>query len=200
MGNSRAYAVHRTTDALDAYERARKLVALLEYVDDTVYIDAGVRTVEQARRVKELFPGPTMVDHEEARYDPETGTYLFCELDLDTATDDEIRAELPLALSGDVPSAVAEAIAEAVVRAADQGQGTVEWHGRWPDDAESDSRGSAKYDGVQLLLHGDRAQIGDWTPHHTVFVHVDKWGDLPRAAKLAAHIGGEVLDGPELGW
>nr|WTB28978.1 hypothetical protein OG781_05110 [Streptomyces sp. NBC_00830] len=41
---------------------------------------------------------------------------------------------------------------------------------------------------------------GRWTEHHTVFVHVDKWGDLPRAQKLAAHIGSEVLGEPQLGW
>ncbi|WP_327305199.1 hypothetical protein OG730_18050 [Streptomyces sp. NBC_01298] len=36
--------------------------------------------------------------------------------------------------------------------------------------------------------------------HHTVFVHVGKWGDLPRAGKLAARIGGEVLGEEQLGW
>ncbi|MFE9882421.1 hypothetical protein [Streptomyces sp. NPDC005784] len=36
--------------------------------------------------------------------------------------------------------------------------------------------------------------------HHTVFVHVDKWGDCPRAEKLAAHLGSTVLGDDQLGW
>ncbi|WP_245936632.1 hypothetical protein [Streptomyces cahuitamycinicus] len=35
------------------------------------------------------------------------------------------------------------------------------------------------------------------TEEHTVFVHVTKFGDLPRARKLAAHIGSEVLGEPQ---
>ncbi|WP_392749341.1 nuclear transport factor 2 family protein [Streptomyces sp. LN590] len=62
-------------------------------------------------------------------------------------------------------------------------------HGRWPDDAETDSYGVAKYDGVEVLFNCDDVNWLQPADHHTVFVHVDKWGDLPRADKLAAYLG-----------
>ncbi|MFF4674402.1 hypothetical protein ACFY1C_32015 [Streptomyces sp. NPDC001279] len=34
----------------------------------------------------------------------------------------------------------------------------------------------------------------------TVFVHVDKLGDLPRAERLATHLGGTVLRAVQHGW
>ncbi|MFF8379906.1 hypothetical protein ACF07V_27685 [Streptomyces sp. NPDC015661] len=196
MGNSRAYAVFTTTDADEAYARAWRLVGLLERVDAEVYVDVEVRTVEEARRVARLLPGAD-VDRVEIERDPETGEYVYCTLDLDTAGDDEIRAELPLFLSAEVP---APTVGPELVRAVGDGITDVWWRGRWPDDPDADQRGFDKYDGVQLVLHGDRAQIDDWTPHHTVFVHVDKWGDLPRARKLAALVGGEVLGDVQIGW
>ncbi|WP_369144591.1 hypothetical protein [Streptomyces sp. R44] len=195
MGNSRAYAVFTTTDADEAYARAWRLVGLLERRDD-VYVDAEARTVEETRRIARLLPGAA-VDRVEAVRDPVTGEYLFCELDLGTAGDDEIRAELPLCLSAKVPFA---AVGPEIVRAVGDGTTDISWRGRWPDDPDAECSGSDKYDGVQLVLHGDTAQIDDWTPHHTVFVHVDKWGDLPRARKLAAHIGGEVIGDVQIGW
>ncbi|MEV6245914.1 hypothetical protein AB0M38_06870 [Streptomyces sp. NPDC051742] len=196
MGNSRAHAVFATTDAEEAYARARRLVGLLEHVDAEVYVDAEVRTVEEARRVAQLLPGAA-VDWAEDRRDPVTGEYLYCALDPGTAADDEIRAELPLYLSADVPAAT---VGPEIVRAVGEGTTEIGWHGRWPDDPETDSHSSAQYDGVQLVLHGDRAQIDAWTPHHTVFVHVSKWGDRTRAEKLAAEIGGEVIGDVQIGW
>ncbi|MFH8728763.1 hypothetical protein [Streptomyces termitum] len=196
MGNSRAYAVHRTEDALEAYARARTLVALLATTDDTVHVDAEVRTVAEFRAVAALLPGAS-VDHPEVRRDPATGAYLECALDPATATDDEIRAELPLSLWKAVPPGTVE---EAVVRAAPGGSTSVDWQGCWPDDPGTGAVGSPQYDGVQLVLHGDRAQIDGWTPHHTVFVHTSKWGDPARAERLAARIGSTVLDGPQIGW
>ncbi|CAM5540224.1 hypothetical protein ACFY8X_23770 [Streptomyces tanashiensis] len=196
MGNSMAHAVFTTTDAEEAYARARRLVALLEHVDEEAYVKAEARTVEEARQIMRLLPGAA-VDHAEAVRDPVTGEYLFCELDPGTAGDDELRAELPLRFSADVP---APAVGPEIVRAVGEGQADIWWEGRWPDDPETDCSPSAKYDGVQLVLHGDEAQIDVWTPHHTVFVHVDKWGDLPRARKLAALIGGEVLGDAQIGW
>jgi hypothetical protein len=74
-----------------------------------------------------------------------------------------------------------------------RGAAAVERHGRWPDEPAAGHYGSPPYDGVQVAFHGDRAQRGRWTEEHTVFVHVTKFGDLPRARKLAAYIGSEVL-------
>ncbi|MFJ8662158.1 hypothetical protein [Streptomyces sp. NPDC093795] len=196
MGNSRAHAVFRTTDAEEAYARARRLVGLLERVDAEVYVSAEVRTAEEARSVARLLPGAA-VDWIESKRDPVTGEYLYCALDAETARDDEIRAELPLYFSADVPVAT---VGPEIVRAVGEGTTDISWHGQWPDDVEADIHSSAQYDGVQLVLHGDKAQIDEWTPHHTVFVHVGKWGDLSRAGKLAAAIGGEVLGDVQIGW
>ncbi|WP_086827482.1 hypothetical protein [Streptomyces sp. NRRL B-24572] len=196
MGHSRAHAVFTTIDADEAYARAWRLVGLLERVDEEVYVDAEVRTVEEARRVGRLLPGAA-VDHVGAVQDPATGEYLFCELDLGTAGDAEVRAELPLFLSAEVPAAT---VGPDFVRALGEGVADIWWRGRWPDDPETDRLGSDTYDGVQLVLHGDRAQIDGWTPHHTVFVHVDRPGDLPRARKLAARIDGELIGGVQIGW
>ncbi|MCX5338659.1 hypothetical protein [Streptomyces atratus] len=60
--------------------------------------------------------------------------------------------------------------------------------------------GAALQTHLPIVFHGDHAQWDRWTEHHSVFAHVDKWGDLPRAQKLAAHIGSEVLGVPQLGW
>ncbi|MET8747050.1 hypothetical protein [Streptomyces sp. NPDC004728] len=38
------------------------------------------------------------------------------------------------------------------------------------------------------------------TGHHTVFAHVDKWGDLSRARGLATYLGSTVLGEARLGW
>ncbi|MFF9017261.1 hypothetical protein ACF09C_30390 [Streptomyces sp. NPDC014870] len=81
-----------------------------------------------------------------------------------------------------------------------EGMAAIAWHGVWPDERESEQYPSAKYDGVQVVFHGGDAQWGDWTAHHTVFVHVDKFGDLARAQKLAACIGGQVLGEAQVGW
>ncbi|MFD5476827.1 hypothetical protein [Streptomyces hawaiiensis] len=56
------------------------------------------------------------------------------------------------------------------------------------------------YDGVHILFPGDRAQQGRWAEEHTLFAHVTRFGDQPRARKLAVHIGSEVLGAPQLGW
>ena len=79
------------------------------------------------------------------------------------------------------------------------GQADFCWQGRWLDEPEHESYGSWR-GGVQVVFHGDRAQLQDWIEHHTVFVHVDKWGDPGRGARLAAVIRGEVLGDAQLGW
>lgn len=76
----------------------------------------------------------------------------------------------------------------------------IDWQGRWPDEPEFDSYGMATYDGVNIAFNGDTAAWGGWADHHTVFVHVDKYGDLSRAERLAASIGSTVLGAAQRGW
>jgi hypothetical protein len=196
MGNSRAYPVLRTADATEAYRQAVRLCALLEHVEDEIWLFAETRTPQEARRMAEAVPGARF-DYVDTRTDPATGDFLFFDLDVTRLDDAALQAHLPLEFWEDV---VRGDVEERFLAALGQGMASIEWNGRWPDDPETDSYGYPKYDGVQVLFHGDRAQYGDWTEAHTVFVHVTKHGDLPRARKLAAHIGGEVLGEAQLGW
>ncbi len=196
MGNSRAYPVLRTTDAAEAFRQARRLCALLRQIEDKVWLFAEPATVREVREIAAIAPGLPF-DYAENRTDPATGDYLRFELDV-TALDDAALAEhLPLTFSEQVER---ERVEARILTALGDGMASVEWHGRWPDDSDADVDWPSKYDGVQVLFHGDEAQWGDWTEEHTVFVHVTKWGDLPLAQELAAHIGSEVLGEAQLGW
>jgi hypothetical protein len=196
MGNSRAYPVLRTTDAATAYAQAKILCGLLEHREDKVGLFAELRTPEEVRRMAAVLPGATL-DHVDVRTDPATGAYLTFDLDVTTADDAALEAHLPLELTEDVPRGSVE---DHFVAALGQGMAALDWHGRWPEDPETGSSGAAKYDGVQLVFHCDDTGLERWTAQHTVLVHADKWGDLPRATRLAAHIGSDVLGDAQLGW
>ncbi|MFD9317789.1 hypothetical protein ACFWDQ_08735 [Streptomyces sp. NPDC060053] len=86
------------------------------------------------------------------------------------------------------------------MRAVGKGMASIGWGGRWPDGAETQSYGAAEYDGVEVVFNGDDVDWSQPADRHTVFVHVDKWGDLPRAEKLAAHLGSTVLGDAQHGW
>ncbi|MFC5674389.1 hypothetical protein [Streptomyces incanus] len=196
MGNSKAYPVFRTGDAAEAYRQAKRLCALLEHVDDRIRLFAEMRTPREVLHMAELVPGVPF-DYEETRKDPTTGHFLLFDLDVTTLDDAELRTHLPLSFREDVERGDAE---ERFLDALGEGTAVIEWNGRWPDDPEADSYGHWNYDGVQVVFHGDDAQYGTWAEEHTVFVHVTKYGDLARARKLAAHIGGDVLGEVQLGW
>jgi hypothetical protein len=114
-----------------------------------------------------------------------------------TADDATLEAALPLEFFDRVQRGDVE---DLFVAALGRGLAGIQWGGTWPEDPDAECYGSVRYDGVQVVFHGDQAQWDQWTEHHTVFVHVDKYGDLPRARKLAALIGSEVLGEAEQGW
>ncbi|MFJ4092803.1 hypothetical protein ACIPYS_14570 [Kitasatospora sp. NPDC089913] len=197
MGNSTAYPVLRTTDAAEAYAWGERLRALLAHCEDEVGLGAELLTAADVRRTAEVLPGARF-HYVDARTGP-TGEYLRFELDPRTADDAALEPHLPLDVTVDVPTgSVEERFAAAVGRG--RGTAAVDWRGRWPDDPETGSVGSPKYDGVQIVFHGDSAQWGAWAAHHTVFVHAGKFGDERRARELAEAVGGEVLGEPQLGW
>ncbi|MFJ1589396.1 hypothetical protein ACIOD0_03960 [Kitasatospora albolonga] len=195
MGNSRAYPVFRTTDASLAYAQAERLCSLLATRDEEVKLFAELRTVTEVRRMAEILPRPVF-EYAEERTGP-TGEDLWFDLDVAATDDTALRPHLPLDLTAEAPVGSVE---ERFTAALGRGMASVDWHGLWPDDPAAELSGVGKYDGVQIVFHGDEAQWGRWTEEHTVFVHVDKWGDLPRARKLAAHIGSEVLGEVQPGW
>ncbi|MFE1461672.1 hypothetical protein ACFW6M_11355 [Streptomyces nigra] len=196
MGNSRAYPVFRTTDAMEAWTQALRLNDLLEERDDEVTLMADLLTVEDARRMAAVLPEADF-HYASPRKDPVTGDFLDFGLDILTAHHRLLEPELPLAVLHYVTPGTVE---DRFVRAVGQGTASIGLSGRWPDDAETDSYGHAKYDGVEVLFNCDDVNWLQPADRHTVFVHVDKWGDLPRAEKLAAHLGSTVLGDAQHGW
>ncbi|MEW2423305.1 hypothetical protein AB0911_22440 [Streptomyces nigra] len=196
MGNSRAYPVFRTTDAMEAWTQALRLNDLLEERDDEVTLMADLLTVEDARRMATVLPEADF-HYASSRKDPVTGEFLDFRLDILTAHHRLLEPELPLSVLHYVSPGTVE---DRFVRAVGQGTASIGLSGRWPDDADTDSYGHAKYDGVEVLFNCDDVNWLQPADRHTVFVHVDKWGDLPRAEKLAAHLGGTVLGDAQHGW
>ncbi|MET9062475.1 hypothetical protein ABZX99_32185 [Streptomyces antibioticus] len=196
MGNSRAYPVFRTTDAVEAWQQALRLNALLEEPDDEVTLMADLLTVEDTRRMAAVLPDAEF-HHATARRDPVTHDFVESALTISAAPDSALEPELPLSVLYYVRAGTVE---ERFVRAVGKGTASIGLHGTWPDDTETDSFGFAKYDGVEVLFNCDDVNWLHPADHHTVFVHVDKLGDLPRAEKLAAHLDSTVLGDAQHGW
>ncbi|MFD3645090.1 hypothetical protein ACFWUT_05990 [Streptomyces cyaneofuscatus] len=116
---------------------------------------------------------------------------------MSTAGDAALEAELPLPLMAEAPLGTVE---ESFVRALGRGVAGIDWEVRWPDEPEFDSYGHATYDGVGITFNGHTAAWGERAYQHTVFVHVDKYGDLSRSERLAASIGSTVLGAAQRGW
>ncbi|MEV4231110.1 hypothetical protein AB0J81_29285 [Streptomyces bobili] len=196
MGNSQAYPVFRTADAAEALAQALRLSALLAGRDDEVTLMADLLTVEDARRMAAALPGARL-HHAEGRKDPVTGDFLDFDLDVATAEHAALEPELPLSVLHYVPQGTVE---ERFTRAVGRDMASIGLGGRWPDDPETDSHGSATYDGVEVMFNYADMNWSQPADHHTVFVHVDKSGDLPCAERLAAYLGSTVLGEAQSGW
>ncbi|WP_443070337.1 hypothetical protein [Streptomyces sp. QHH-9511] len=197
MGHSRAYPVFRTAYAEEAYGLARRLRGFLEWTGDEMWVGAEPRTPQEARRMAAAVPGAAF-DYAVARTDPETGEDLCCDLDdVATAADAVLWDELPLSVSAWVPR---DGVEQPFLRAVGAMSGSMDWHGRWPEDPESGTAGSEQYDGGQVVFHSDDPELSRWTEDHTVFVHVDKRSGPDRARMPAEQVGGEVLGAPRIGW
>ncbi|MFJ8107102.1 hypothetical protein [Streptomyces sp. NPDC096132] len=196
MGNSQAHPVFRTTDAVEAWTQALRLNVLLEEHDDEVTLMADLLTVEDTRRMVAVLPDAEY-DYVRPRMDSVTNDFAKFSLVITAAEDSALEPELPLGFLHYVQAGTVE---DRFMRAVGKGMASIGLHGRWPDDAETESYGSATYDGVEVVFNGDHVDWSQPAEHHTVFVHVDKWGDLPRAEKLAAHLGSTVLGEAQNGW
>ncbi len=196
MGNSRAYPVFQTTDATMAYTRAKHLRTLMAECEGKAGLYAELRTVEDVRQMVAVLPEANF-DYLDMRTGP-AGEDLWFDLDVTTAGAAALEAHLPLDAMADVPTGTVE---ERFVAALGQGIADICWRGLWPEHPEADQYASANYDGVQIVFHGEEAQLNGWTEHHTVFVHGgSNHGALTRAQELAARIGSKVLGEPQLGW
>ncbi|MEV0095244.1 hypothetical protein [Streptomyces sp. NPDC050738] len=196
-GNSKAYPVFRTTDAEEAWAQTLRLSALLKERDDEVILSADLLTVEDAQRMAATLPGAEFGYPEVRRVDPVTGDSLVFGLDIGSAEHSVLEAALPLSVLHYAASGTVE---NRFVESVGRGIAAIGLAGRWPDDPKTDSYGIAKYDGVEVLFNCDDVNGSQRTDRHTVFVHVDKGGDLPRARALAAQLGSTVLGDAELGW
>ncbi|MCX5131218.1 hypothetical protein OOK06_03765 [Streptomyces sp. NBC_00340] len=127
-----------------------------------------------------------------------THDYTEFNLAITTAEDSTLEPELPLKVLHYVQPGTVE---EQFVRAVGKGKGmaSIGRGGRWPDDAEAERPGAADYDGVEVVFNGDDVHLSQPADRHTVFVHVDNWGDLSRAEKLAAHLDSTVLGDAQVG-
>ncbi|WP_406374286.1 hypothetical protein OG788_28370 [Streptomyces sp. NBC_00647] len=162
MGNSRAYPVFRTTDAVEAWTQALRLKALLEERDDEVILMADLLTVEEARRMAAVLPEAEF-DYADPRVDPVTRDFLEFGMDISAAEDSVLEPELPLAVLHYVQPGTVE---DRFVRAVGKGMASIGRHGRWPDDTETDSYGVAKYDGVEVLFNCDDVSWSQRADHH----------------------------------
>ncbi|WP_330300307.1 hypothetical protein [Streptomyces sp. NBC_00503] len=199
MGNSRAYPVFQSTDAATAYEQAKHLRTLMAKCEAKAALYAELRTVEDVRQMVAVLPEADFdyFDYLDMRTGP-AGEHVWFDLDVATVGAAALEAHLPLDVSADVPTGTVE---ERFVAVLGQGIADICWRGLWPERLEAEQYASANHDGVQIVFHGERAQLNGWTEHHTVFVHgCSNHGALTRAQELAALIGSKVLGEPQLGW
>ncbi|MEU2430722.1 hypothetical protein ABZ611_14640 [Streptomyces sp. NPDC007861] len=197
MGNSRAYPVHRTTDAAEAYVQAKRLCALLERLDDEMYLSADLRTADEVRRMATVLPRGDYSPVAPLR-DPVTDEYLFCTVETLPEDPAELAAVLPIHVTAYVPPSAA--VEEAFLGALGEGPASMDWSGLWLLVPGLGDPGPDKYHGVQAVFHAEDADAEQWSETHTVFVHVYKGGDPDRARWLAAQIGSDVLGESQTGW
>ncbi|MGA4979889.1 hypothetical protein [Streptomyces cinereoruber] len=94
-------------------------------------VGAELQTVVDVRRMAGLLPD-TIFDYVRARTDPVTGGFLSFDMDVYTATDEELAAEVPLDfVRAALPAGVD---GEEFVHALGSGPASVQWEGRWPDE------------------------------------------------------------------
>lgn len=189
MGDSRAYPLLKCYDAADALALARRLCELMEARDPVVELTAELRTVGDARRMAQVLPHAVCFS-EGAQYgSPEWNHgHRLGALPADPA---ELAALLPLLVDTEAPRG--DDVEDRFVDALGEGPAAILWQGHWPDVPELDHYAYPKYEAVQAVFHADSVDRDPPADGHTVFVHLSKWGDLPRARWLADRVGGEVL-------
>ncbi|WP_217576193.1 hypothetical protein [Streptomyces sp. GbtcB7] len=129
-------------------------------------------------------------------FDPERWSHEY-RADTLRTTSGALEALLPILVDADVP---ADGVEQSLVRALGTGPATIDWHGVWPDAPELGHLANSKYEGVQAVFNTDDVDWERPAGDHTVFVHMTKFGNLPRAQWLAAQVGASVLGGPMVGW
>lgn len=122
-------------------------------------------------------------------FDPERWSHE-CRADALPTTSGELETLLPILMDADV---LAYGVEQSFVRALGTGPATIDSHGVWPDAPELGLLANSKYEGMQTVFNTDDVDWERPAGDHTVFVHMTKFGNLPRAQWLAGQVGGPVL-------
>ncbi|MER8232732.1 hypothetical protein [Streptomyces sp. NPDC094049] len=189
MGNSTAYPLFRSAGAADALALARRLCSLMERRDPVVELTAELQAAEDVWRMLDVLPEAVYI----AEGLPFDSYHWTHEYRADTLPRDSYGLVTLLPFRVDVETQVNDELEDLFVRTLGGGPASIYWDGSWPDVPELDLQAYAKYEAVQVVfnsldLHGELP-----ADEHTVFVHLSKFGDLPRAEWLARQVGGEVL-------
>ncbi|MFG2368275.1 hypothetical protein ACGFY3_42790 [Streptomyces mirabilis] len=195
MGNSMAHPVFRSSSATDMYALAQRLRALMSWSRPTVRLAAELQTAEDVWRMVDVLPNAPY-EAEGVPVDPERWGHEYRADTLPT-TNGELEALLPILVDADVP---ADGVEQSFVRAPGTGPATIDWRGVWPDAPELGLLADSKYEGVQAVFNTNDVDRERPAGDHTVFVHMTKFGNLPRAQWLAGQVGASVLGSPMVGW
>ncbi|MFC9337278.1 hypothetical protein ACFT0G_34475 [Streptomyces sp. NPDC057020] len=192
MGDSRAYPLFRSASAADALTLARRLCSLMEKRDPVVELTAELRTAEDVWRMAGVLPKAVYNAHG-VPFDPYQWTH---EYRADTLPRDSYGLVTLLPFRVDVEVPVDDGLEDLFVQALGGDPASIYWDGSWPNVPDLDLEAYAKYEAVQVVFNSLDLDGELPADEHTVFVHLSKSGDLPRAEWLARQVGAEVLGEP----
>ncbi|MEU0444740.1 hypothetical protein [Streptomyces tendae] len=79
------------------------------------------------------------------------------------------------------------------VHALGRGPASIYWDGNWPDGPKLGLEAYATYEAVEVAFNSLDLDLVIPADEHTVFAHLSKLGNIPRAEWLARQVGVEVL-------
>ncbi|WP_435972269.1 hypothetical protein [Streptomyces sp. Qhu_M48] len=189
MGDSRAYPLFRSASAADTLTLARRLCSLMEKRDSVVELTAELQTAEDVWRMVGVLP-KAVYNAQGVPFDSYEWTH---EYRADTLPRDSYGLVTLLPFRVDAEATVGDELEDLFVQALGRGPASIYWDGSWPDVPELDLEAYAKYEAVQVVFNSLDIDGEPPADEHTVFVHLSKFGDLPRAEWLARQVGAEVL-------
>jgi hypothetical protein len=189
MGDSRAYPLFRSASAADTLALARRLCSLMERRDAVVELTAELQTAEDVWRMVGVLP-KAWYNAQGVQFDSYQWTH---EYRADTLPKDshELVTLLPFRVDDEV--AVGDGLEDLFVQALGRGPASIYWDGSWSDGPELGLEAYATYEAVQVVFSSLDIDLELPADDHTVFVHLSKLGNLPRAEWLARQVGVEVL-------
>ncbi|MFE6781997.1 hypothetical protein ACFVFF_07020 [Streptomyces sp. NPDC057680] len=192
MGDSRAYPLFRSASTADTLTLARRLCSLTEKRDPVVELTAELRTAEDVWRMAGVLP-KAVYNTRGVPFDPYQWTH---EYRADTLPRDSYGLVTLLPFRVDVEVPVDDGLEDLFVQALGGGPASIYWDGSWPDVPDLDLEAYAKYEAVEVVFSSLDLDGEVPADEHTVFVHLSKFGDLPRAEWLARQVGAEVRGEP----